>query len=252
MRKIIPLIIVLVLFSRFAIAQGSVNDSTLFTPIFQFTFGFQAPGGDMAERYGVNYTVGGSFLIKTKKNVVLGIEGNLIFGGNVKDKNEVLRQILTDQGYIIDIYGTPANITIYERGFYLGAKGGKLFPVIGPNPNSGLLITLGAGYLQHKTRIENSENTVPQVQGNYEKGYDRLCGGPALSQFIGYMHLSNSKVVNFMIGFEFQQAWTQSLRSYDFNLMGKDDTKRLDLFYGFKAAWMIPLYKKSPDKYYYN
>ena len=145
MRKIIPLIIVLVLFSRFAIAQGSVNDSTLFTPIFQFTFGFQAPGGDMAERYGVNYTVGGSFLIKTKKNVVLGIEGNLIFGGNVKDKNEVLRQISTDQGFIIDIYGTPANITIYERGFYLGAKGGKLFPVIGPNSNSGLLITLGSG-----------------------------------------------------------------------------------------------------------
>jgi len=252
MRKIIAIVVVLVLFSRPGIAQGNINDSILFTPIFQFTFGVQAPGGDMADRYGINFTVGGAFLVKTKTNIVLGIEGSLIFGSDIKDREQVLEQISTEDGYIVDIYGSPANITIYERGFYFGLKGGKLFPVIGPNPNSGLLVTLGLGYMQHKTRIENSENTVPQVQGDYEKGYDRLCGGPAISQFIGYMHLSNSKIANFMIGLEFQQAWTHSLRSYDFNLMGKDDTSRLDLFYGIKAAWMIPIYQKSPDRYYYN
>jgi len=250
MRKLCFLICVF-LFSHSVFSQVNSNDSASVIPIFQFTFGLQFPGGDMAEQYGLNFTVGGSFLVKTRKNVVLGLDGNFIFGSDVKDKYSILENISTDQGFIIDTYGTPANISIYERGFYLVLKGGRVFPVIGPNTNSGILVTLGAGWLQHKTRIENADNTVPQIQGDYEKGYDRLFGGPALNQFIGYLHLGNSRVINFMAGFEFVQSWTSSLRSYDFNLMGKDESKRVDLFFGIKVAWMIPIYSKAPDNYYY-
>jgi hypothetical protein len=112
-------------------------------------------------------------------------------------------------------------------------------------------VTGGLGYLQHNIRIENRENTAPQLEGDYKKGYDKLTGGFTISEQIGYMHLSNKRVVNFSVCFEFIQSWTKARRNYDFTLMGKDTSKRFDTFYGMKFSWFIPLYKKAPDKYYY-
>jgi hypothetical protein len=214
-------------------------------------FGFHIPGGDIAERFGADFNIGGAFLIKTGHNFLLGAEGNFIFGGQVKDKDLILADISTSQGYVIDRYGNYADIFFYERGFSTFFRLGKVIPVIGPNPNSGLYATGGVGYLQHKVRIENKENTAPQVEGDYKKGYDQLTGGFAISEQVGYINLSNKYIFNFSAGFECIQSWTKALRSYDFNLMGKDTSRRLDLFFGMKFSWFIPLYKKAPDKYYY-
>jgi len=250
MRRIL-LSLLLILPAHIIFSQVNIRDSSAVIPVFQMSFGVYAPVGDMAENYGANFSVGGSFFVKTKKNNIWGFDGDFLFGGNVKDEDAILERISTEQGWVIDVYGFPATISIYERGFRLTLKGGKLIPVFGPNPNSGLLITLGAGYMQHRTRIENTEKTVPQIQDDYEKGYDRLCGGPALNQFIGYMHLGNNRTVNFIAGIDLTQAWTSSLRPYDFNLMGKDESGKFDMLFGLKVAWMVPIYRKAPDQYYY-
>ena len=235
----------------FSNAQVNVSESSIFAPMTGPTFSFQLPGGDLAERFGSNFTIGGTFMIKTKKNVLLGVDGTFIFGGGVKNEESLLESISTEEGFVIDQYGSPAEISFYERGFHLQVKAGKLFNIIGPNPNSGLIITGGLGYLQHKIRVENIEGTAPQVMGDYAKGYDKLSGGPAISEFIGYLHLGNKKLINYFAGIELDQAWTKSKRPYDFTLMGKDESKRFDTFFGAKIGWLVPLYPKVPDAYYY-
>jgi hypothetical protein len=232
-------------------AQQSLRDSVLVITTLKATVGFYFPGGDLAGQFGPNFTTGAEFSVKTRKNFLIGAEGNFLFGGTVKNEEDILGPLLTDKGWVIDRYGSPADLFLYERGFSVFLKLGKVFPVIGPNPNSGLQFSLGAGYLQHKIRIENIEGTVPQVMGDYKKGYDKLSGGFALSEFLGYIHYGNNKRINFFAGIELQQGRTAPMRPYDFNLMGKDTSRNLVLFYGIKAGWMICFNKQSAEGYYY-
>jgi len=140
---------------------------------------------------------------------------------------------------------------LLERGFSLWAKAGKLVPVVAPNPNSGLLFQFGGGMLQHKIRIQDPNNSAPQVKGEYKKGYDHMCNGPAISEFMGYQLLSNDRKINFFAGVEFVQAYTFSRRAYYFNEMIRPSEKRIDLLSTLKVGWYLPLYKKTKQKFFY-
>lgn len=233
-------------------AQASIKDSTIFTALFFGSYAYQVPGHDMAKRFGNNSNIGGGCLLKTRENILFGADFNFLFSDNVKEEESLLEEISTSQGYLIGMDGLYAEVHMWERGFNSSVKLGKIFPVFGPNPNSGLTILVGAGYLQHKIRIENRDKTAPQINGDYKKGYDRLTAGFAINEFIGYVHLGNNKLVSFFAGIEFTQAWTESLRIYDFDKMKRNNSKYFDSLTGIKIGWIIPLYKRLPDKYYYN
>jgi hypothetical protein len=253
-RKIFFLLFVPVLFvmNFYSVsAQFNIRDSSVSFFMLGGTFAYQIPGGDLADRFGNNFNAGGTFQWKTKSNWIFGIDGNFIFGEDVKE-NTILSGISTSQGYIIGEGGFYADVYLYERGFMFQAKGGKIFPVIGPNPNSGLMATLGVGLLQHKIRIEDKGNTAPQVSDDYKKGYDRLTNGLSLTQFLGYANFGNHRLINFQAGFEFTEAFTKSRRNFDFDTMERDDKSRFDLLIGIRVAWIIPLYKRTPSEYYYN
>ncbi len=234
-----------------ASAQFNVRDSAISFFVIGGTFAYQIPGGDLSDRFGNDFNVGGTFQWKTNKNWIFGIDGNFIFGEDIKE-NTILDKISTSQGFIINEAGFYADVFLYERGFMFQGKAGKIFPVMGPNPNSGLMATLGVGLLQHKIRIEDKGNTAPQVSEEYKKGYDRLTNGLSLTEFIGYVNFGNHRLVNFQAGFEFTQAFTKSRRNYNFDTMMRDDKSRIDLLMGIRLAWIIPLYKQAPRAYYYN
>src|SRR5204863_8304518 len=136
--------------------------------------------------------------------------------------------------------------------FHFLVKAGKVFNVLSPNPNSGLMATVGAGLLQHKIRIENDDANAPQVLGDYVKGYDRLTNGLSITESVGWIYFGKNHIANFNFGFEFTQAFTKNRRSYNFDEMRKDDTNRLDLLYGFRVSWIIPFYGSKPKEFYYN
>lgn len=232
-------------------SQVNIKDSVISTSLVQATYSFQFPGGDLSKRFVSNNAIGLGYLYKTSKNWLFGADGFFMFRDTIKETG-ILDSITTSDGNIIDGNGIYAEVHLYERGFNMGFKAGKLFPMWGPNKNSGIVLLGGMGLLQHKIRIENRDNTASQITGDYKKGYDRLTNGLALSQFIGYMYLGNSKLVSFYAGVEIVEAFTQNRRSYDFDLMGPDNTKRMDLLYSIKVGWIIPLYKRSPDAFYYN
>ena len=191
------------------------------------------------DRFGNNSSIGGGFYWKTKQNWMFGAEFNFIFGNDVKVADEIMNNLKTEDGAIINMAGNFTSYSIYERGYYISARIGKLIPVISPNPNSGITIIGSMGYLQHKIRIEVAENTAPQLKDDYKKGYDRLAGGFGISEFIGYTYLSNSRLINFFVGFEINQAWTKPRREVNFDTGEPDpDPKRFDVLYGIKVGWI--------------
>jgi len=248
-RKVFPLFVaVFLVFSGYS--QVSIRDSSIFTSVIYAAYSFQFPGGDLSERFGVNSSIGGGLMFKTKSNWIIGAEGNYLFGGIVKNKDSLLLNISTPEGFIIDANGYFADVVFYERGYSIYGKFGKLIPLFGPNPNSGLTIMAGIGYLQNKIRIHNPGNTAPQIYGDYKKGYDHLNGGFTLNGSLGYTYMSNSRLLNFYGGFEFIQSWTNSKRDYDFQLGARETTSYSSQFYGIRLVWMIPLYKRTPKSYY--
>lgn len=232
-------------------SQQRVSDTIVSTLLFQASYAFQIPGKDLTTNFGYNSTIGAVIGYKTNKNWLWNVQANLIFGDQVEGREALLRLISTSTGEVIDGDGTFTSLNLFERGYHFQGKAGKLFPLFGPNPNSGLYVMTGLGYLAHRIHIETQFGTAPQLKGDYAKGYDHMRGGVAHSIEAGYMIMSNERVLNFSLGFEFIHAYTKSLRDYSFDLMARDNQKYKDHYYGIRLNWMIPAYKRAPQKYYY-
>lgn len=233
-----------------ALAQRNVRDSLLFSPHISFSYSYQVPGGDMATRFGPNSNVGLSFHIKTKKNIFYGIEGGYLFGNKVSEFG-LMSNLLTSADEILSNSGEISEVLIQQRGLIVTLNGGKLFPIRKGNVNSGILVKGGMGYMQHKIRLETQLHIVTQLEDEYAKGYDRLTSGVAFSQFVGYYHMSDSRLTNFTIGFESFQGLTQGRRSWNFDTQTRDDELRTDLLFGLRAAWIIHIYKRTGRDFYY-
>ncbi len=240
-----------VLMTSIATAQVSAENIG-YGILFHIGLGGQLPSGDLQERFGPNMNFGGGLeLITEKSNVILGVESYYLFGTDVR--TNVLSNLQTPDGFIIGNDRSYADIQLRQRGFYLGILLGKLFSLSATNPRSGLRITGSVGLLQHKIRIQDDPiRAVPQLFGDYKKGYDRLTNGLAFNECIGYQVLSTDRRVNFFIGIECTQAFTQSRRDFNFDTRSRDDTKRFDLLTGIRAHWILPFYiGKSASEIYY-
>ncbi|MCF8304629.1 MAG: hypothetical protein K9I94_15245 [Bacteroidales bacterium] len=240
-----------VLFGNAIRAQKSSRDTSILIIGAHATYQYQFPGADLAQRYGNNSNIGAGIRMKTTNNWLFGAQGVYLFGDNIKNEDEILANISTSEGEIITQAGTFANVIMNQQGFYFSGHIGKLFPVSPENLNSGICFIAGGGYLQHRINIETRGESVHQISGDYEKGYDKLTGGPAISQFIGYMHFGKNNLLNFYAGLEFTQAWTHGMREYDFNMRRKYDDERYETLWGIKIGWIIPFYKREKQKYYY-
>ncbi len=248
----------LVAFSLLLFVAGSyagpgktIKDTVISCGAFSASYAFQLPGGDLAKRFGPNSNAGASAWYKTDRNFFYNVSWSYIFGQQLTSTT-IFDSIATVDGFVIDREGKYADVRIFERGFTLGVNAGKLFPMLGPNPNCGLLTTVGLGWIQHKYRIYDNGARTPQLSKEYLKGYDRLTGGLAVTEFVGYWFMSNNRFVNFYAGIEATQGFTKSLRSWDYTLMKADTERRMDLLWGVRVGWVIPIYQGGGKEYYYN
>lgn len=229
--------------------QRNVKDTTITAAHFALSYARQWPGGDMSSRFGANDNLGFLFNVKTSKNWMLGVDGSYIFGNKVNEPG-LLSNLFTEDGEIIDNTGHVATIQIQERGFTVFATGGKVFDIVGPNPNSGILVKGGIGFMQHKIRIEHALNRINQLEDEYLKGYDRLTNGVGFSQFVGYYHMGSQRLANFFAGVEANQAFTQSRRDFNFDTGVADTQARFDILLGVRVGWVIHLYSREPEEFY--
>ena len=249
------LIFILFIISPFLIkAQQDIKKEHIKTFMFQATYAYQFPGKDTKTLFDHNNTIGASFIYKTKSNWMFAINGNYISGNKVNiDRKELFGDILDSNGEIITGDGIYGSYALFERGWHFQAKVGKIFPVLAPNPNCGFFIQGGLGYLYNWIRTEfgSYASPPPAMAGDYLYGYDRMRGGFAWSGEFGYLFMSNTRALNFSLSVEFIQAYTHSLRKWDFNMMKKDTNTYIDQYIGIRAAIYIPTYKRKPAEYYY-
>ena len=224
--------------------EGNSKGKAILTHLL---FGYHLPGGDLSDRFGPAFSAGLGAEFLTKNNFILGLEGHFFYANEVKE--DPLAILRTPEGDIIGNDRAIASVVLRQRGLYTGALVGKIFTF--SEKRSGIRLTLGAGWSMHKIRIQDDNNSVTQLTGDYLKGYDRLTGGLGIQQFIGWQHLAENRRANWMLGFEFGQAFTNTRRDWDFNDMRKLDEKRVDLRFGVRAVWTLPFYIGNAKEIFY-
>jgi hypothetical protein len=206
------------------------------------------PAGELAERFGIGHKMGVGYTFKSKKNWLISAEAGSLFGAPVKENP--LDSIASSTGFIINGEGFMEIIQLQQRGFSASVQAGILIPAEKINPNSGFVAMIGAGFIQHRIHFNYSGGYVFQLDGEYLKGYDRLTNGATLNQTIGFLHLDNKNRVNFLLGLDLVQGFTQNRRSWNFDTMERDDRKRLDLQFGLRISWVFPVFDRNPSKIY--
>lgn len=250
MKNKILILLIALLINTLTQAQNSVADKGLAMSLFQFQGGYYGAGGDFSELYGNPFEIGFSYAYKTPKNILFGTNFGFQFGNNVKDEGSLFVALRNGRDEIVGVEGEAITVLVTQRGYVGGLYIGKIFPIIGPNPNSGLVIKLGLNYFENRTWIEVREDEFAPLEGDYRKGYDRKRAGLALNQFVGYQHFDNDRKINFYAGFEFYQGFTTDYRSYNIDQMMPTNGDYLDLLYGIKVGWVFPVYRQVADKFY--
>jgi len=226
-------------------------DSNITIPFIGVSYAVEFPTADLSDRFGAFSSFGGQFGLKFKSNIFVGLKAHVLFGNRVKETG-ILDSIRTSEGGIIEVGGGLNDPLFDMRGYSIFLSGGYIFPVFSPNPNIGIIVSGGIGFVQHKILIEFRDAQIPQLEEEYRKGYDRLSNGIALNQFIGYVYFGNNKLVNFYAGLDITQAWTKNRRGFNFDTRSFDTATRFDSMIGFRFGWMITLYRRAPQEYYYH
>ena len=214
---------------------------------------FDLPAADMAKRFGVSYRVGPGFLYKTAANWMFGAKCDFIIGSKIKEDSLMIN--ITDRYSaksgglyeFISVDNERIGIPVYERGYAIGISAGKILPFNKQHPDNGLMLLTTVGFVQHKLNIFDKDKSVPQLHGQYLKGYDRLTNGGFIEQYAGYTYFSKYQLVNFSIGFDCLVGFTQGRRDYLYDVMRPDNAKRIDILYGIRASWYIPMFKRKSE-----
>ncbi|MCH2233213.1 MAG: hypothetical protein MK078_03085 [Crocinitomicaceae bacterium] len=244
--------VLILFFSVFAgFGQRNLKDTTINTTVIGLNYKLNFPGGDFADAWGIHNSIGIDINNKFKNNLTVGFNNAFLFGNTFKQLS-IIDALVNSSGNITSLTGDPANILFLLRGWQSHLNAGYVINKFGNNPNSGIWINGGIGFTMHKTRIESLFDDVPQLEGDYRKGYDRLHQGITTSQFLGYLFQADQRFLNFYAGFEFVQGFTKNVRTYNFDLGGPDNTQKVDLYYGIKVAWMVPIYKRAPRDIYFD
>jgi len=243
----------IMLFPNSSNAQRNASDTVISTPWISVSYGGNWTTGDLKERYGYLNHIGFFAGYKTNKNWIYGLEGNFIFGNQINVQG-LFDNLVDSKGNITDVNGDVAIVQVVSRGMNINAAIGKVFPILSTNKNSGIYAKAGIGFLAHKMRIETRDHVVPQIELDYRKGYDRLASGINIHQFLGYAFMANRGAFNFYGGFYAQQGFTKNRRDVFFDQPNIPVSKdlRMDMQYGFKIAWLIPIYKRMPKSFYYD
>ncbi|HMY85443.1 MAG TPA: hypothetical protein PLC76_05770 [Saprospiraceae bacterium] len=207
--------------------------------LIHLDYGFNLPAADLAKRFGSNFQVGGDVEYKFPVDIFIGVNYSYLWGKKVKEN--IGENLFNAKNEIVGIDNHLANLVIRERGFSSSLNVGKLFRIF-PNEAAALKVGIGGGFLQHKVRIVDDYGVVPQITGDYLKGYDRLTNGFMTRQYIGYQYLSTNRKINFSVGFVFAQGFTRSARGFNYDTGKKDTEKRFDLLNGLQVSWILPIY----------
>jgi hypothetical protein len=214
------------------------------TGLIGLSYGRHIPLGDMGKRFGGSNTLGLYGAYKFGKNWI--VSGNVAthFSSSVKE-NGLLDSLTGTYGELIDVNGNFAEVRLYQRGYLWHVDFGKLFPTSNLNLNSGIMFTVGGGMMEHKIRMYFQRNVLPQLEGDYTKGYDRLSNGFLVRSFLGYQRIDPEQSLNFFAGIEYIHGFTKNRRAINFDTRMSETRLRNDILLGIKLGIMISIQGKA-------
>ena len=217
---------------------------------FTFNYNYQIPIGSLANTFGNNSAIGTSYFLETINNIIFGIEGNYMFGTDIKD-SAIFDNISTSTGAIIGADGHYANVNLMQRGFDSHLFAGYAFHFTEINL-SGIYISQGLGYLQHQIFIDTKNQNIPQLNEDMKKGYDRFSNGFSTKLSIDYKYYHKKGRFQISSGFNYTIAYTKNRRVYDFANNEYYSSKRTwDQLLGFKVEVIIPIHRKNEEEFHY-
>ncbi|MBR1850363.1 MAG: hypothetical protein IJ789_03215 [Bacteroidales bacterium] len=266
------------IFCGVAEAQIKPKDDTIACPIIGFGVGLNAPlpgwsmataedgststQGTMADLYSAPYLDFGVLAAyKFKSNWLATLEGDLWFGAssdNLTHRTERMGDVYTPEDIVISFGGYDGVVTCYNRGIAVRAGGGRFFPVIKSNHNSGIMARMSGGWFSQRTVFsqDRNETPVPQLSDRYRRLYDHYRNGVILTEAVGFLFMSNNlNLVNFSAEITLSECLSWSSRNYMLDnrlgLNGKDGNTYFDLMLGVKFTWMFPLRGRTAYEYYF-
>lgn len=205
-------------------------------------YGIDWPGGDLTDRFGQSLSFHTGLDLIRKSSLTLGVDFSYHFGDKIRE--DVLAPYRNENGLVLGISGVAADLFIRERAAYIGLNAARI--VYHTQENSGIELGLGAGLLYHKLHFVDDSRSVLLIEAPYGKGLDRLTRGFALKQEIAYQYHSAKSALHFQLGLYMTEAFTRQVREFNFDTgLPASTDRRLDLLYGFKLVWMLPLVKRS-------
>jgi hypothetical protein len=202
-------------------------------------YGIDLPSGDLSKRFGqsLSFITGVEYLLDGTNSI--GIDYVFNFGNKVKE--DVFASFRNENGLLLGINGAPAISYYRQRGNYAGLNYSKLFKA--SNKTSGIKLSLGAGIMTHSIKVFDDSRSLVIAEAPYVKGFDRLTRGFALKQELVYQHHSKIKALHFNVGFNIMEGFTKQVRKVNFDNGQLNTASRLDLLFGIRLTWMIPLSK---------
>lgn len=255
MKRILPLFILFLISSFSSFAQEDLFGSTKTPARKGFIIGINGsvdfPMADMAKRFGTGYRVGAACLYKTTSNWIFGAKIDFMLGNIIKE-DSFLINVKDKNGNVIDADGNKVGIGTFERGYMIGLQAGKIWNISKTNSDNGILFLTSAGFMQHRINLFDQNNSIVQLQKDYEKGYDRLTNGFFVEEYIGYNHLAKDGLINFTIGLDLTAGFTKGRRDFLFDVRRPDDKSRLDMLFGIRGGWYIPIFKKKSEEIFFE
>lgn len=221
--------------------------------VLGFNTGLDLPVADMADRFGLSARVGPSIFYKTAGNWMVGLKGDFLFGSKIRE-DSLLINVRDDEGLFLDDNGQRTGAAVNMRGYAIGLQAGRIFGLT-PQADAGgrgILVLLGAGFIQHKIQFFNQQQSIAQIREEYRKGYDRLTNGFYTEAFSGYNHFSKKGYFNFHIGLNALVGFTGGRRDYLFDVQRSGAGSRLDVLLGVRGGLYLPLWKKKSEEVFFE
>lgn len=204
---------------------------------------FHKPFGILQDRFSRFWGVPVSLTIKARNNYYYQLEHSVLLGGQVSEPN-MFAGLTGDADLLYDIDGFPSIVRRYMRGFYWKLEIGKDFMYFGKQKLSSLSAGIGTGFLQHRIFLKFDRGQIPQIEGDYATGFDRLTNGFYTSQNLTYRYV-NPKTLSLYAGIYFQEGFTKNRRIWNNGADNSIYKPRTEIFPAFQAGLIIP-FKYKP------
>lgn len=216
--------------------------------------GFYFGLSDLANKYPYFTTIPLSVEYQHKQQYILSLDYNIFLGSQVNTYG-IFDNIMNANGDIIDINGHPALIKAYMRGYSIRAHWGKniILKKINKAASWSLQAGCGIGYTQNHIKYQFDQGRLPQLEGDYASGYDRMAAGWQFAERLRLQYLNN-QVFSFFVGLDYTQGVSQNKRPWNFNDNIALPKSIFEQSIGINAGLIIPIrldVKHNESEYYY-